>query len=138
MSVLRLSIAFAFSAPALPALAQTNPQQIVESTLTEAGPGTRWGMVVVDDQGREVVSIAPEDRFIPASNTKLFTTAAAFWKLRWLDEPDQLGGASVWLVPGKGKVPSVELMGRGDARLSSAPGCKVGRYSRHDRRVVLL
>ncbi|MFM6932343.1 MAG: D-alanyl-D-alanine carboxypeptidase/D-alanyl-D-alanine-endopeptidase [Novosphingobium sp.] len=93
--------------------------------LATAGPGTRWGVVVVDDQGREVVSIDPEGRYMPASNTKLFTTAAAFWKLSALDQPDQLGGASVWLVPGKSKVPSVELVGRGDGRLSSAPDCKV-------------
>ncbi|WP_310533494.1 D-alanyl-D-alanine carboxypeptidase/D-alanyl-D-alanine-endopeptidase [Novosphingobium sp.] len=104
---------------------QQNPQQIAQSVLATIGPGTRWGMVVVDDQGREVVSIDPEGRYMPASNTKLFTTAAAFWKLGELDQPDQLGGASVWLVPGKGKVPSVELVGRGDARLSSAPDCKV-------------
>lgn len=104
---------------------QQNPQQIAQSILAGAGPGTRWGMVVVDDQGREVVSIDPEGRYIPASNTKLFTTAAAFWKLGVLDQPDQIGGASVWLVPGKRKVPSVELVGRGDARLSSAPDCKV-------------
>ena len=60
---------------------QRNPQQIAEQVLATSGSGTRWGMVVVDDQGREVVSIDPEGRYIPASNTKLFTTAAAFWRI---------------------------------------------------------
>ncbi|WP_254049828.1 D-alanyl-D-alanine carboxypeptidase/D-alanyl-D-alanine-endopeptidase [Novosphingobium sp. TH158] len=125
----RILLTLAIAAIPLPALAQPGPQAMVEQVLAEAGPGTRWGMVVVDEQGREVVAIAPEGRFIPASNTKLFTTAAAFWKLPALDQPDQPGGASVWLVPGKGKVPSVELVGRGDARLSSADDCKAACLS---------
>ncbi|MFM5929358.1 MAG: D-alanyl-D-alanine carboxypeptidase/D-alanyl-D-alanine-endopeptidase [Novosphingobium sp.] len=130
MSLFRLTITLALAIAASPVLAQTSPQRAIESTLAEAGPGTRWGMVVTDEAGREIVAIAPENRFIPASNTKMFTTAAAFWKFRWIHEPDQLGGASVWLVPGKGKVPSVELTGRGDARLSSAPDCKVACLAR--------
>ncbi|MFM5906916.1 MAG: D-alanyl-D-alanine carboxypeptidase/D-alanyl-D-alanine-endopeptidase [Novosphingobium sp.] len=125
MSLFRLSFALAVTITACPVMAQSRPQQAMEATLAEAGPGTRWGMVVTDETGRELVAIAPENRFIPASNTKLFTTAAAFWKLAGLDEPDQLGGASIWLVRGKGKVPSVELVGRGDARLSSAPDCRI-------------
>lgn len=125
MRIVTIAVLSALALQASPLLAQETPQQIAQSVLGGAGPGTRFGVVVVDDQGREVVSIDPEGRYIPASNTKLFTTAAAFWKLGEMDQPDQLGGASVWLVPGKGKVPSVELVGRGDARLSSAPDCKV-------------
>lgn len=125
MRIVTTTVLVTLALTAAPVSAQETPQQIAQSTLAGAGPGTRFGVVVVDDQGREVVSIDPEGRYIPASNTKLFTTAAAFWKLGALDQPDQLGGASVWLVPGRGKVPSVELVGRGDARLSSAPDCKV-------------
>lgn len=125
MRIVTTTVLVTLALTAAPVSAQETPQQIAQSTLAGAGPGTRFGVVVVDDQGREVVSIDPEGRYIPASNTKLFTTAAAFWKLGALDQPDQLGGASVWLVPGRSKVPSVELVGRGDARLSSAPDCKV-------------
>ncbi|MCW1402558.1 D-alanyl-D-alanine carboxypeptidase/D-alanyl-D-alanine-endopeptidase [Novosphingobium sp. MW5] len=108
-----------------PVSAQETPQQIAQSVLAGAGPGTRFGVVVMDDQGREVVSIDPEGRYIPASNTKLFTTAAAFWKLEGNERPDQASRTSVYLVRGRHKAADVVLYGRGDARLSSAPDCKV-------------
>jgi D-alanyl-D-alanine carboxypeptidase/D-alanyl-D-alanine-endopeptidase (penicillin-binding protein 4) len=100
-------------------------QQRVEEALRAAGAGTRFGMVVADAEGRELISVAPEGRFIPASNTKLFTTAAAFVFLPGLFAPDAGGGASVHLeAAGKGP-PSVVLTGRGDARLSSAADCRI-------------
>ena len=98
-------------------------QQQVEAVLRQAPTGTRFGIVVVDNSGRDIVSIAPTDRFIPASNTKMFTTAAAFALLADLEKPDIEGGTQVYL---KGKHrPDVILVGRGDARLSSAPDCLV-------------
>jgi serine-type D-Ala-D-Ala carboxypeptidase/endopeptidase (penicillin-binding protein 4) len=106
---------------AVPAQAQ---QQAVEAALEAAPKGTRFGLLVVDDQGREVVAIAPDQRFIPASNTKLFTTAAAYALLPEIEKPDEAGGAQVWLLPRKG-TPDVMLVGRGDARMSSAPDCRV-------------
>ena len=99
-------------------LAAQSLQQRVETKLAEGGPGTRYGLVVADAEGRELVSIAPTDRFIPASNTKLFTTATAFWAMPALAQPDTIGGASVRL---DGR--DVVLVGHGDARLSSAPDC---------------
>ena len=63
-------------------------------------------------QGREVVAIAPDQRFIPASNTKLFTTAAAYALLPGIDQPDVEGGTQVDLLPGKHKGdPDVVLTG---------------------------
>jgi D-alanyl-D-alanine carboxypeptidase/D-alanyl-D-alanine-endopeptidase (penicillin-binding protein 4) len=97
--------------------------QRVEEVLQASGPGIRFGLVVADAMGSELVSIAPEGRFIPASNTKLFTTAAAFEFLPGLSEPDAAGGASVHLEPAAKGPPGVVLTGRGDARLSSAPEC---------------
>jgi serine-type D-Ala-D-Ala carboxypeptidase/endopeptidase (penicillin-binding protein 4) len=102
-----------------PAFAQSL-QQRIESQMSAAGPGTRFGLVVTDDSGTEVVAINPEGRFIPASNTKIFTTAAAYMAMPGLDQPDTDGGATVAL---KGK--DVILTGYGDARLSSAPDCTV-------------
>ena len=82
------------------------------------GPGTRFGLVVTDAEGRELVAIAPTDRFIPASNTKMFTIAAALATLPAIDQPDTAGGTSVRL---EGR--DVVLTGNGDARLSSAADC---------------
>ena len=100
-------------------------QQQVETVLGAAPPGTRFGLLVVDEQGREVVSVDPEQRFIPASNTKLFTTAAAYALLPGMDQPDTAGGTSVSLVSGRRQAaPTVLLLGQGDARMSSAPDCQ--------------
>src|SRR5262245_38546716 len=61
--------------------------------------GTRWGLVVMTMDGRELVSIRPDERFKPASNTKLFTVAAAFHRLGDMAVPDPSAGASVRIVP---------------------------------------
>lgn len=98
---------------------EKSPTDAAASALAQAGPGTRIGLVVVDEQGREIVAIRPDERFVPASNTKIFTTAAAFATLD-MTAPDGGGGAEVRL---EGR--DVVLVGHGDARLSSAPGCRV-------------
>lgn len=115
-------LAFAVAA-ATPAFAwQQSLAERVGAQLARAVPGTRFGLVVTDADGRELVAINPNDRFIPASNTKLFTTAAAFATLPGLDRPDAAGGAAVRLE-GRRRRPDVILVGGGDARLSSAPDC---------------
>lgn len=93
----------------------------VSEALAGAATGTRIGLLVVDESGREVVAIRPDDRFVPASNTKLFTTASAFAMLETAG-PDTAGGTSVRLEP-RGAVRDVILVGAGDARLSSAADC---------------
>ncbi len=111
-----LALALALAAPALawqPAL-----QDEVIAQLAAAGPGTRYGLVVTDMDGRELIAIAPDNRFIPASNTKMFTTAAAFAAMAGLDQPDAAGGTAV-RIDGR----DVILVGHGDARLSSATDC---------------
>lgn len=108
---------------AAPALALQGPlQQRVEGALAAAPPGTRFGLLVTTEDGRELVAINPDNRFIPASNTKMLTTAAAFANMTGLDQPDTAGGASVRLE-GRGRSLDVILTGHGDARLSSAPDC---------------
>src|ERR1044072_7926348 len=88
-------VLLAFALVATPAAAQEAPlQQRVAAVLAEAAPGTRFGLVVTDAVGKEIVAVNPEQRFIPASNTKMFTTAAAFWTLD-VSAPDATGGASV-------------------------------------------
>jgi D-alanyl-D-alanine carboxypeptidase/D-alanyl-D-alanine-endopeptidase (penicillin-binding protein 4) len=122
-ALLALSLGAALPGHAQDAAAPAPLQQRVEAQLREAGPGVRFGLVVATEDGRELVAIAPDGRFMPASNTKLFTTAAAFATLTGLDRPDAAGGASVALETGTGAAPDVVLGGFGDARLSSAPDC---------------
>jgi D-alanyl-D-alanine carboxypeptidase/D-alanyl-D-alanine-endopeptidase (penicillin-binding protein 4) len=119
---LALGLALAAATPAL-ADGPEDLQRRVEAKLKEAGPGTRFGLVVATEDGSELVAIAPDSRFIPASNTKMFTTAAAFATIPGVDRPDAVGGAAVRLETGRGRVPDVVLEGRGDARLSSRPDC---------------
>ncbi len=123
--ILVLAVPSAVAAQALPSVQQQSLQQRVEAKLTEAGPGTRFGLIVSTEEGRELVAIAPVERFIPASNTKIFTTAAAFDTLTGLDRPDVAGGAAVRLEARGRKPPNVVLTGHGDARMSSSPDCIV-------------
>jgi serine-type D-Ala-D-Ala carboxypeptidase/endopeptidase (penicillin-binding protein 4) len=111
-------------AAAAPAPAGASPlQEQVEARLDSAGPGTRFGLVVATEDGRELIAVAPDSRFIPGSNTKMFTTAAAFASLPGLDAPDTAGGAAVRLEAASPGPPAVILEGRGDARLSSGSDC---------------
>jgi D-alanyl-D-alanine carboxypeptidase/D-alanyl-D-alanine-endopeptidase (penicillin-binding protein 4) len=115
-----LGLALAISSPA--AAWQEALQTRVEAELARAPAGTRFGLIVADADGRELIAINPEGRFIPASNTKLLTTAAAYFTLSGLDQPDAGGGASVRLE-GNGGARNVILTGHGDARMSSAADC---------------
>ena len=115
------------SAQRAAALPQVSLQQRVEAKLAEAGAGTRFGFVVATDDGRELIAISPDQRFIPASNTKIFSTAAIFaisaptsGRFRL---PDAAGGASVRLERQGRRPPNAVLKGNGGARLSSAPTC---------------
>lgn len=128
MRVFRTTILCLALAAALPVTAQPVPPplplpQQVDMRLRAAGPGIRFGLVVATEDGRELVAIAPDARFIPASNTKLVTTAAAFATLSGLDLPDAAGGTAVMLERDRGAGPDVVLAGYGDARLSSALDC---------------
>jgi D-alanyl-D-alanine carboxypeptidase/D-alanyl-D-alanine-endopeptidase (penicillin-binding protein 4) len=98
-------------------------QTQVEQVLASAPEGTRFGLLVVDDAGHILVAVNPDQRFIPASNTKMFTTATAFATLPDVNQPDPNGGTGVRLEADGRRVPDVVLVGRGDARLSSAADC---------------
>jgi D-alanyl-D-alanine carboxypeptidase/D-alanyl-D-alanine-endopeptidase (penicillin-binding protein 4) len=112
---------------ASPAVASQAPDSLrgeVEAKLAEAGPGVRFGLVVATLDGRELIAINPDGRFVPASNTKLFTTIAAYELMPGLDQADAAGATRVRLEQGKGAGPDVILEGHGDPRLSSAPDCR--------------
>lgn len=118
MRALLALVALAFAAPVLAQDAPTLRDQ-VEAEFAKAPVGTRFGLVVSDGAGREIVAIRPDERFIPASNTKIVTTAAAWWAMpEAITAPDATGGAAV-RFEGKDLI----VTGRGDARLSSAADC---------------
>jgi len=123
MLILALGVASPANAQQSQAIERQTLQARVEAKFLASGPGTRFGLVVATEDGAELIAIAPDGRFIPGSNTKMFTTAAAFATLAGVDGPDSTGGASVRL-DGEGKrFPDVILIGHGDARLSSASDC---------------
>lgn len=105
------------------AAAPAQEQERIAVALAAAHPGARFGLVVADADGREIVALLPDQRFVPASNTKLLTTAALFASGIDLDALDTDGGATVRLEPRAGRAPDVVLVGHGDPRLSSAPDC---------------
>ncbi|MFD1612274.1 D-alanyl-D-alanine carboxypeptidase/D-alanyl-D-alanine-endopeptidase [Sphingomonas tabacisoli] len=123
ISVRCVALLVAILGLAQPASAKDSLQQRVEAVLAEAGPGTRFGLVVATADGRELVAVAPDNRFIPASNTKMFPTAATFALVTGLDQPDATGGAAVRLEKAGRGASDVILTGYGDARLSSAADC---------------
>jgi D-alanyl-D-alanine carboxypeptidase/D-alanyl-D-alanine-endopeptidase (penicillin-binding protein 4) len=86
--------------------------------------GTRFGLVVMTMDGREILSIRPDERFTPASNTKLFTVAAAFHRLGDVTRPDPSMGASLRLEPRGDAPPDIVLVGGGDPMLIDADDCE--------------
>lgn len=102
---------------------QTGLADRVATILSQAPAGTRYGLIVTDMDGHELFAMAPDQRFIPGSVTKIFTTATAWAHLAALDAMP--AGAGVRLEPAKRGRNSVILVGRGDARLSSADDCRI-------------
>jgi D-alanyl-D-alanine carboxypeptidase/D-alanyl-D-alanine-endopeptidase (penicillin-binding protein 4) len=110
---------------ALALSACASPSDRAADSLGKPGlEGTRWGLIVTTLDGREIVSINPDERFLPASNTKLFTVAAAFQRLGDMTQPDPARGTSLRLVTAEGAPPVLFLVGAGDATLIDAPDCQ--------------
>ncbi|WP_422062038.1 D-alanyl-D-alanine carboxypeptidase/D-alanyl-D-alanine endopeptidase [Sphingopyxis sp.] len=129
-SVQKLALALALSFTLTTARAQTvaSPDTApllttVEQKLAEGPAGARFGVLVTTLDGEVLVAIAPDQRFIPASNTKMFTTAIAYAELPLLQQTAK--GTGVRLENNGGGAVDVVLHGRGDALLSSADDCKV-------------
>lgn len=117
MRILVLFLAFVLSACA-------SLSDRARDSLEQPGlEGTRFGLVVLTLDGRELVSIRPDERFIPASNTKLFTVAAAFHRLGDMTQPDPARGTSLELIAQEEGPPTLVLVGRGDPVLIDAPDC---------------
>ncbi|MFN4025683.1 MAG: D-alanyl-D-alanine carboxypeptidase/D-alanyl-D-alanine-endopeptidase [Hyphomonas sp.] len=120
----RLRAVLSATALGLLAACATAPPPEARPFEQMSAPGVRWGAVVTTLDGRELVSVRGEERFIPASNTKLFTAAAAFHFLSDLETPDPAHGTSLWIEQGaEGEPPSLVLKGAGDASLTDRLDC---------------
>lgn len=121
MRVLVLALCLA----ATPALANAPGGPAVEGILAEAGPGTRFGLIVMDAAGREIVAIDADDRFIPASNTKIYTTAATMWAAARGELKTDVGARVRLERAGGSRTSDVVLEGHGDTGLSAAADCAI-------------
>lgn len=102
-------------------------QRDIEATLFNPDhTGIRWGLVVADISGEELIALKPDDRFTPASNTKVFTTMAAYHHLEALEAPTRNPGTQVFVeqMP-DGTPPRLVLKGGGDATLEDTPDCEI-------------
>ncbi|MBF0863445.1 MAG: D-alanyl-D-alanine carboxypeptidase/D-alanyl-D-alanine-endopeptidase [Gluconobacter potus] len=86
--------------------------------------GMRWGIVIATQDGKVLFSRNPNGRFIPASNTKLFTTAAAMAELAKLDQEAAEHPTTLLLAPRPHGAPDLILRGSGDAVLSDNAACQ--------------
>lgn len=122
------AICLAASACASPGLSRFEDApavgQVASILNTPTLAGTRWGLLATTMSGETVAEIHADDRFMPASNTKIFTTATAFARLDGIESPDITDGTSVRLMTSSdGDPPDLVLVGAGDPALGDGPGC---------------
>lgn len=87
--------------------------------------GIRWGLVVAKMDGTELLTLRPDERFTPASNTKIITTLAGYHYLDQLEAEAVSPGTRVLIEDnGANRPASLILKGGGDAMLSDAPDCE--------------
>lgn len=106
--------------------ANTLPRDVEATLFNPDHTGIRWGLVVADMSGEELIALKPDDRFTPASNTKVFTTMAAYHNLEALEAPTRNPGTQVFVeqMP-DGTPPRLVLKGGGDATLEDTPDCEI-------------
>ena len=102
----------------------TPPEPALEPAITLPAEGVRLGVMIATLGGATVFADNAGQRFIPASNTKLFTAAASFHYLKGINQPDPALGTSLQIVPGEGSAPpSLVIVGAGDPTLRDGAGC---------------
>ena len=85
--------------------------------------GFRHGISVTDLAGNVLVAHRADERFVPASNAKLFVTAAALALEAELSA--QQPGLRVVSEPAESGPPTLALVGRGDPTIGFGTDCKV-------------
>lgn len=111
-----LALAWLLALAPAAAAAPVPPAPVLPAPVLPAG--ARIGYIVTEETGTVLAEQAADQRMVPASTTKLFTTAAALALLGGVTRPDDAAGATVAFEGA-----DVVLAGHGDARLSSAPDC---------------
>ncbi|MEM7329093.1 MAG: D-alanyl-D-alanine carboxypeptidase/D-alanyl-D-alanine-endopeptidase [Pseudomonadota bacterium] len=87
--------------------------------------GIRWGILIADMDGTELFASRADDRFTPASNTKIVTTMATYHHFDALADDALNPGTRVYLEPAEdGDLPALVLRGGGDAMLQDHPDCQ--------------
>ncbi len=120
--MMRLAVLLAaLAAPATAFAADTPLLPAVAALLAQGPPGTRYGLSVTTLDGEVLLAVAADQRFIPASNTKMFVTATAYADIDALQAAAT--GTGVRLQPAAHGAVDVILHGQGDAQLSSQDGC---------------
>lgn len=113
------------------ALLATGCQSAVHSDVEAAlynpeQAGIRWGLLVADINGDELLAIRADDRFTPASNVKVITSMATYHHMSAVQGDAINPGTTVFLEPSEGgEPPNLILRGGGDAMLSDRPDCEV-------------
>ncbi len=104
----------------------TVPVHSQDSDKVEAYPdlaGIRYGISVTDLDGNVIVSHRADERFAPASNVKLFVTAAALAAEEALSDLDP--ALRVVSEPTGSGPPTLALVGRGDPTVGFGENCDV-------------
>ncbi|NOW47886.1 D-alanyl-D-alanine carboxypeptidase/D-alanyl-D-alanine-endopeptidase (penicillin-binding protein 4) [Novosphingobium sp. SG751A] len=104
-----------------PACAADLDAQIRAVLAKPAIEGTRWGLRVEDKEGHVIASIAPDERFQPASNTKIFVTTAVFDAMARGSFPNAGNGVRIEEDHGR---KNVVIVGRGDAMMKDRSDCE--------------
>ncbi|MEM8985224.1 MAG: D-alanyl-D-alanine carboxypeptidase/D-alanyl-D-alanine-endopeptidase [Pseudomonadota bacterium] len=85
--------------------------------------GLRYGISVTDLDGNILVAHRADERFTPASNVKLFVTAAALAAQTKISALD--AGLKVVLEPTESGPPALVLIGHGDPTIGAGANCNV-------------
>jgi len=88
-----LSLAWLLALAPAAAAAPVPPPPVLPAPVLPAG--ARIGYIVTDETGTVLAEQAADQRMVPASTTKLFTTAAALALLGDVTRPDDAAGATV-------------------------------------------
>lgn len=100
--------------------------QLEDVLYTAELEGIRWGIIVTDMNGQVLFEHNADQRFSPASNTKLVTTAAGF---HWQQALNTMGpdlATRVVLLHSSDLEESsnLVLVGRGDPQVEDKPDCQ--------------
>lgn len=96
-----------------------------EPIVVPAPESVRLGVMVARLDGEILLSERAGERFIPASNTKLFTVAAAYTFMTGLDVPDPALATRLLQIPGEdvSTPPDLVLSGAGDVTVRDGNDC---------------